>query len=142
MPRGRKQSVEWVNVFYAETDGSAPAQEFLDASPKTTRETLLAIVVSVRDSPPPSFPPSMHWHVMRGEMRGIYEARDRHGNMLYRLFCVLDRKATEHGLDAPALVMLSGGEKPVREEMDARTYAEVRRQRDEYINSSPRQILP
>jgi hypothetical protein len=141
MPRKPQPKVEWANVFYVTRDGSVPAQEFLDECPTTARQTLLAIVVSVRDSPPPSYPPSMHWQVMRGDMRGIYEARDRQGNMLYRLFCVLDRKGTDHGLDAPGLVLLSGGVKPVREEMHPRTYARVRQERDEYMSSSPRQIL-
>lgn len=127
-------------MFYAEKDGSVPAQEFLDACPMSPRQMLLAIIVAVTDGPPPSFPPSMHWHIMRKEMSGLYEARDRHGNTLYRLFCVLDRNAAEHGLDGPALVVLSGGAKAVREEMDARTYVAARRQREEYMASSPRRI--
>jgi hypothetical protein len=140
--RSRRVPGEWVNVFYAEADGSIPAEAFLDECPLPARTQLLAIVEAVRGAPPPSFPPSMYWHAMRGDMRGVYEARDRHGNMLYRLFCVLDRNAPDHGLDAPALVILSGGSKPVREEMDERTYADVRRQRDEYGASSPRRIAP
>jgi hypothetical protein len=138
--RRRVPAQSWINVFYAEADRSVPARTFLDECPPTARQTLLAIVVAVRDAPPPSFPASMHWHVMTRDMRGIYEARDRQGNLLYRLFCLLDRKAPEHGLSAPALVLLSGGVKPVREEMDPRTYAAVRKQRDRYLSSSPRPI--
>ena len=58
-------------------------------------------------------------------MKGIYEARDKHGKQLYRLFCVLDRAAPEHGVEAPALVLLSGGAKPVGAAMDDRVYRDV-----------------
>jgi hypothetical protein len=73
-------------------------------------------------------------------MSGIYEIRDKHGDMLYRLFCVLDSDAGSHGLEAPALVMLSLGVKPVRTEMPQAVYERVRAEADRYFATSPRPI--
>ena len=87
-----------------------PAREALNAAdvPKAVRIALLARVVAVRDRPPPSFPTgSPIWSVMsrdpqkgKVDMSGIFEVRDKHGPLLYRLFCVLDSEAGEHGVDA------------------------------------------
>jgi hypothetical protein len=33
---------------------------------------LLAILVAVRDAPPPAFPPSNMWHAMHGDMKGLH----------------------------------------------------------------------
>jgi len=77
---------------------------------------------------------------MRDEMKGLYEARDKHEKRLYRLFCVLDRGNTGNGLDSPVIAVLSGGVKGVGEVMDDRVYQNVRRRRDEYQASVPRQI--
>src|SRR5665213_1680454 len=74
-------------AFYRTSEDTAPAREFLLGCPQPVREMLLAIVVAVRDAPPPSFPPSKMWHVMHGEMKGFYEARDEHDGQLYR--CLL-----------------------------------------------------
>ncbi len=75
-------------------------------------------------------------------MSGIFEARDRHHRKRYRLFCVLDSNAPDHGLDAPALVMLSGTVKNVGEEVPQAVYREVRRQADRYFATSPRPVIP
>jgi hypothetical protein len=106
--------VKWSLAFYRTAKGLAPACGFLIGCPQPVREMLLAIVVAVRDAPPPSFPPSKMWHVMHGEMKGFYEARDEHDGQLYRMFCVLDSQAPEHGLDAKALALICGAAKPVR----------------------------
>jgi hypothetical protein len=83
---------------------------------------LLAIVVAVRDAPPPAFPASGMWHAMRNGMRGFHEARDEHDGQLYRLFCVVDRQAPEHGLDAPTVALISGGIKSARTAMAEGVY--------------------
>lgn len=158
--------MNWIAVYYREsgarvelteeqiTAGAgpdpAPARAFLNALPLSPRAGLRATIVAVRDRPPPSFPTgSQAWRLMhksakKGEvdMSGIFEARDRHQRKLYRLFCVLDSRAPEHGLAAPALVMLSGTVKNVGEEVPQAVYREVRRQADRYFATTPRPVIP
>jgi hypothetical protein len=127
----------------------APARAFLNALPLSPRAGLRATIVAVRDRPPPSFPTgSQAWRLMHKpakkgdvDMSGIFEARDRHARKLYRLFCVLDSVAPEHGLAAPALVMLSGTAKNVGEKVPQAVYREVRRQADHYFATSPRPVI-
>ncbi|HEY7932435.1 MAG TPA: hypothetical protein VID48_01305 [Solirubrobacteraceae bacterium] len=114
------KAMEWSLAFYRTAKDTAPARKFLLDCPQPVREMLLAIVVAVRDAPPPSFPPSKMWHVMHGQMKGFYEARDEHGDRLYRLFCVLDSQAPERGLDAKVLTLICGAAKPVRSPMSKR----------------------
>jgi hypothetical protein len=102
---------------------------------------LLAIMVAVREAPPPSFPPSKMWHAMHWEMKGFYEARDEHDGQLYRVFCVLDSQAPEHGLDAKALTLICGGAKKVRSAMDGSVYDEALAYREDYL-ATRRIMLP
>jgi hypothetical protein len=141
MPRRREQSPNWIAAFYVDADGTVPAMEFLDACPTSVRAELLATVVAVRDAPPPSFPPSGRWTAMRDEMRGFHEARDKHGKELFRLFCVLDRGAADHGAEGPALVLISGGIKPIDSAMDDRVYLAAQKAREAYLASTPRRLL-
>ena len=69
------------------------------------------------------------WLGARRSHDGVVLTR-RHPRKLYRLFCVLDSCAPEHGLAAPALVMLSGTVKNVGEEVPQAVYREARRQAD------------
>jgi len=160
------QQVNWIAVYYREDDtrvdlteqeiaagvgpDPSPARAFLNALPPSPRAGLRATIVAVRDRPPPSFPTgSQAWRLMhkpakKGEvdMSGIFEARDKHQRKLYRLFCVLDSRASEHGLGAPALVMLSGTVKNVGEQVPQKVYRKVRRQADLYFATSPRPVVP
>ena len=52
-----------------------------------------------------------------------------------------NRHAPDYGLDGPAVVLISGGSKAIAQAMDDRVYREARRQRDEYLASSPRRVL-
>jgi hypothetical protein len=94
---------------------------------------LLAIVVAVRDAPPPSFPSSKLWRAMHSTMKGLYEVRDEHAGRLYRVFCVLDSQAPVHALDAKAIVLVCGGEKKIRSVMDDSVYSEALRYRADYL---------
>jgi hypothetical protein len=158
--------LKWIAVYYREgstrvelteeqiaagtSPDPAPARAFLNALPLSPRAGLRATIVAVRDRPPPSFPTgSQAWRLMHKpakkgdvDMSGIFEARDRHQRKLYRLFCVLDSRAPEHGLAAAALVMLSGTVKKVGEEVPQAVYREVRRQADRYFATSPRPVIP
>lgn len=112
-PEGRDK---WIPGFYFGTGmKEAPAIDFLNGCPPPARDNLLATFAAVVDGPPPKFPTgSLLWRPMKGEMRGIYEIRDRHGSTLYRLFCLLDHDAPRHGCKLPTVVMLSGGPKTRR----------------------------
>jgi hypothetical protein len=132
---------DWALAFYLTEEGCAPGREFLLACPRPVREMLLAILVAVRDAPPPSFPVSQMWHAMHGEMKGFHEARDAHDGQLYRLLCVLDRQAPEHGLDARAVVIICGGSKRARSAMDDSTYRKARGYRADYL-ATRRIVLP
>lgn len=110
-----------------------PPQEFLRDCPRPVREMLLAILVAVRDAPPPSFPPSGMWHAMHGKMKGFYEARDAHDGRLYRVFCILDSQASEHGLDAKVIALVCGGTKRMRNAMDDGVYREALEYRTDYL---------
>jgi hypothetical protein len=148
---GKKPELPWAASYYVDDGGSVPARDALSAAefPKAVRVALLARVVAVRDHPPPSFPTgSPVWAVMsrdpqRGkvDMSGIFEVRDKHGPLLYRLFCLLDSEAGEHGVDARLLVLLSLGIKRERTAMSQAVYRRVRRQADRYFATSPRPIL-
>lgn len=132
---------EWAVAFYKTKGGEVPAREFLVDCPDSARQMLLAIVVAVRDGPPPSFPPSKLWHVMKKDMKGFHEARDEHGDELHRLFCILDRNAPDYGLDAPTLVLVSGGHKPSRTAMKPAVYKQALAYKDDYLATNPRRIV-
>lgn len=135
------KSNQWAVAFYKTKSGEVPARDFLVDSPDSARQMLLAIVVAVRDGPPPSFPPSKLWHVMKREMKGFHEARDEHGDELHRLFCILDRNAPEYGLDAPTLVLVSGGHKRPRTAMKPAVYKQALAYKADYLATNPRRIL-
>jgi hypothetical protein len=128
-------AADWALAFYATADGRVPAQEFLLDCPQPVREMLLAILVAVRDAPPPAFPPSNMWHAMHGDMKGLHEARDAHDGRLYRVFCLLDSRAPENGLDAKALVLLSAAVKRVGSAMDRKAYDQALANRADYLKT-------
>jgi hypothetical protein len=135
-------SNDWMLAFYLTAGGAVPAREFmLRTCPQPVLQMLLAILVAVRDAPPPSFAPSNMWHAMKDEMKGFHEARDEHDGVLYRLFCVVDRQATERGLDAPAVALICGGVKPIRTRMNPAVYEQALEYRVDYL-ATRRILLP
>lgn len=76
----------------------------------------------------------MHKPKKKGEvnMSGIFEARDKHSKLLYRLFCVVDGQGAEHGLGGPAVVLLDGAVKPVATAVPQADYRRVEEYRDDY----------
>jgi hypothetical protein len=131
----------WALAFYKTQKGAVPARGFLLSCPSEVRQMLLAILVAVRDAPPPSFGASNMWHAMHEEMKGFHEARDEHDSYLYRVFCVLDSKAPEHGLDAKAVALISGGVKKKNTKMAATVYEEAVGLRKDY-EATRRILLP
>lgn len=74
-------------------------------------------------------------------MSGIFEIRDKQGDTLYRLFCLLDSAAQAHGFLDSALVMLMLASKPVRTTMPQSVYRRVRAEADRYFATSPRPVV-
>jgi hypothetical protein len=146
-----KAVLPWAAAYYLAENGRAPARQALFGAnlPTPVRLALLARISAVVGGPPTSFPTSTPiWSLMtrdkeRGnvDMSGIFEARDKHGSVLYRLFWVIDSQAGEHGMDAQLVVMLSLGIKQIRTAMSQTVYRTVRAQADRYFATTPRPIV-
>jgi hypothetical protein len=121
--------------------GKVPALDFLIGCPVPVRAALMATVTAVRDGPPPSFRGGLRWQVMHGDMGGIYEARDEHDKLLYRLFCALDRNGPKNGIDRPSVVLLGGARKAKGTEVSAGAYASVIGYKGLYMASNPRPVM-
>jgi hypothetical protein len=144
MSSGRARSTaageSWRVAVYQTDDGKRPALEYLGGAkvPDQPRRELLLTVLAVVQMGPLEFPTgTKRWRLMHKptkksdvDMSGIFEARDEHNRVLYRLFCLLDRKGLAHG---PAVVLLGGGTKPDRTEMPQRVYRMIDRCRDDYL---------
>jgi hypothetical protein len=132
----------WQAVFYETARGQRPAWNFLvgEATPREVRVELLVTVRAVLQVGPPRFPTSTpRWHLMHSpaskkevDLSGICEARDKHSDKLYRLFCLIDRDAPRHVLALPSLVLLGGVIKPIRTEAPQSEYRRIDRYRKDY----------
>lgn len=90
------------------TDGGArdvPAFSFLLKQPAAVRIQLLAIVDAVRTTGPDRWKDTTSHDSMHGSCAHLHEPRDRHGNMLYRLYLRWQR-------DVKRVVIIDGGAKP------------------------------
>lgn len=143
MAKRKKTVGEWRIAFYRTPEGTVPALAWLEGLPKARRDQLLAWAETIRRwSPGPyAFPPGPMWQPMHAEAAGCFEIRDEHDKKLYRLFCVIDRKAMENGLTHPVLSLLDGATKPVRTALAKATYERVGALRREYLATTPRRVL-
>lgn len=131
----------WEYAFYRAVSGECPAEDFLrnPKLPKEPRQELLKTIEAVVAVGPLQYPASTpRWKVMRkskkkGEVNlgGIFEARDKHRQVLYRLFCVLDHEHLQH----PTVVLLGGTHKPVRTIVSQQIYKQIDEYRHEYLLS-------
>jgi hypothetical protein len=140
----RSAAADWQTVIYETPAGDRPAVDYLtdEAMPDTVRRELLVTIAAVTKMGPPRFPTSTpRWRIMRKDktkgagsvdMSGICEARDKHAKLLYRLFCIIDRDAPDHGLAAPSLVLLSGTTKPDNTVVSISEYQLVDDYRNDY----------
>ncbi len=97
-------SVEWLVKTEAGAR-SVPAFEFLRTQPPAVRTQLLAIVDAVRTVGPDRWKDRVSHGSMHGSCAHLHEARDRHGQMLYRLYLLWQR---EHR----RVVIIDGAAKP------------------------------
>jgi hypothetical protein len=97
-------SMEWL-VTTEGGEREVPAFSFLMLQPLAVRVQLLAIVDAVRTTGPDRWKDTTSHDSMRGVCAQLHEARDRHGQMLYRLYLRWHR---EHH----RVVIVDGGAKP------------------------------
>lgn len=116
---------------------TAPGREFLLGCPDGVRADLRNIVIAVAEAPPHRFAGGGMWEAMHGDMAGFYEARAMRGQMLYRLFCVLERDPAN---GRNLLVVIDGAAKPKRTAIPATVYARVREHGAEYRGRTPRSV--
>jgi len=123
---------------------TVPGRVFLrDVCPDKVRMTMLAVLKAVADAPPPQFSGGGKWKAMRDDMAGYHEVTvngpKRHH---YRLFCLLEKEGQELGLGGPAIVVVTGLDKPFKTTISAGDYAKVRALGDEYRARKPRSVEP
>ena len=132
----------WDPQFFKRTDLRAdpavPALAWLESVPDEVEAEILATIDAVAVGPPPQFRGGLRYQPMHGDMSGWFEARTKYQKRLYRLFCLQDRKAP--GLPRPALVMVTGGDKPTESAFSKAFYKKVRALGDEYLASDPRNV--
>ncbi|MFH1105421.1 MAG: hypothetical protein V1757_10850 [Actinomycetota bacterium] len=132
----------WDPHFLERTDPRAdpavPALAWLELVPDGVAAEIMATIDAVAVGPPPHFRGGLRYQPMHGDMGGWSEARTKYQKRLYRLFCLQDRKAP--GLPRPALVMVTGGDKPNESAFSKAFYKRVRALGDEYLASDPRSV--
>lgn len=146
MAASRVMTSEWKGAwdpqFFMRTDPKAdpavPALAWLESVPDEVEAELMATIDAVAQGPPPQFRGGLRYQAMRGEMTGWFEARTKHRKTLYRLFCLQDRMAP--GLPRPALVLISGGDKPNESSFSKSFYNNLRTLGEEYLASNPRSV--
>ena len=96
--------VEWL----VRIDGgvrNVPAFDFLVDQPSAVRLQLLAIVDAVRTTGPDRWKDRTSHDSMHGSCAHLHEARDKHAQMLYRLYLLWQRNHDR-------VVIIDGGAKP------------------------------
>ena len=81
------------------------------------------------------------WQPMHEAAAGCFEVRDKHDKRLYRLFCVIDRKATANGLTHPVVCYLDGATKAVGTALAKSAYVRLGVLRRDYLATKPRRIV-
>jgi hypothetical protein len=85
---------QWGAAWLVKIEGKqrlVPAFEFLKEQPRAVREQLLAIVDAVRTVGPDQWRDANSHRAMKDEIDHLHEARDKHGETLYRLFLMWQR---------------------------------------------------
>jgi hypothetical protein len=103
---------------------SVPAIEFLDGLPIKVAAEIHAVLDAVAAAPPPSFSGGGKWEAMHDDMAGFFEVRVQGGGQNHRLFCRLERDASDLG--GSSIVCLGGLSKPPRTAAAPRDYARIK----------------
>lgn len=112
---------QWTREWLVIEDGGerhVPGFEYLAGLPVNICQTLLAITDAVRTTGPDRWrDPNTH-KAMRGDLDNVHEARDKHGETLYRLFLRWQRADQR-------VVVLDGRFKPNNTGISASEYAKI-----------------
>ncbi len=109
---------------------AVPAIVFLDGLPAKLVAEFQAVLDAVAEAPPPTFSGGGKWEAMHDEMAGFYEIRIQGAGMNHRLFCVLERDATDLG--GSSILVIDGLSKPKRVAADRRDYRRALKMRAEF----------
>lgn len=121
---------------------TVPGRDYLDACPDAIRAKLAAVLVAVRDAPPPAFSGGGYWEKMHGQMSGYYEIRaDGPQRAHYRLFCILEADDARKQLGASSIVVIAGMTKRFMTTFTDAEYNSVKKLGDEYLRRHPRSVL-
>lgn len=125
---GRRRTLAPLEVMVATTTerGPYPHANSSKAVPQRVKARLTAVLTAVAEAPPPRFAGGLQWHAMHDEIKGYFEARDRHRPWLYRVFCLLERNGIEVGLGGSSIVLITGLRKPNEGAFSRADYAHVR----------------
>ncbi|MEP7764539.1 hypothetical protein [Sanguibacter sp. 25GB23B1] len=127
-------------VFYKDSAGVLPAQEFIDSCPETIRARIRETAITVAASPPNRFSGGGKWEAMHGAMSGWFEIRidGTPSRTHYRVYCLLDYEAA--GAVKPYLVLVDGRKKPFRTTLAPSEYDKVKLLGGRYLSSKDRSI--
>lgn len=116
---------------------TVPGFLFLRSCPDPVRSKFFAVLIHVAKAPPTRVAGGGYWEAMHGAMTGYYEVRvDGPRRRHYRLFCLLE--SPPPGWRDPALVIITGLDKPFRTVFADDDYAAVRALGKEYGSRVPR----
>lgn len=135
----------WLIVLYLAADGTIPARDFLIGCPQAVSAHFLATLDAIAAAPPPRFSGGGAWEATRGAMSGWYEVRlTGPRREQFRLFCLLENgtpaELAKHGLERPAIAVITGMRKPWRTTISERDYQRVRVLGKEHRQNHPRRI--
>lgn len=125
----------WLIHFFqrhAEDDPgrSVPAIDFFEALPPKLVAEVQAVLDAVAEAPPPSFSGGGKWEAMHGDMSGFFEVRVRGDGQNHRVFCVLERDASDLG--GSSIVVIDGLSKPKRSAANSKDYRRALAMRAEW----------
>jgi hypothetical protein len=125
----------WLIHFFQRHDAddagqSVPAIDFLDRLPAKVVAEFQVVLDAVAAAPPPAFSGGGKWEAMHDEMAGFYEIRVQGGGMNHRLFCVLERDASDLG--GSSIIVIEGLSKPKRSAANPRDYRRAIAMRAEF----------
>lgn len=128
-PRSQHLAVPWRIHFFQrhaadDPDRKVPAIDFMDRLPPKVAAEIHAVLDAVAAAPPPSFSGGGKWEAMGGEMAGYFEVRVRGGGRNHRLFCILERNASDLG--GSSIVCIDGLSKPPRSPAHPRDYSQAK----------------
>lgn len=110
--------IEWLARKANDGTRTVPAFEFLLEQPAAVRVQLLAILDAVRSTGPDQWKDTSCHDSMHGACAHLHEARDKHGETLYRLYLLWQRPAKR-------VVIIDGGSKANSTALPERFYDEL-----------------